>query len=94
MTIPTEPLPPDTVGSAPRNAQEVNGLVGLHLRDFMRNKMVINQDQEWFATVDLTTVPYSFSADQQTLIKSCFADLDTALDAINTTFISRLIGMG
>lgn len=91
---PPEPQPPATVGTQPRNADEVNGLVGLHLKDFLRNKTVINQDQDWLATADLKAAPYYYAADQETLIKSAFADLDTQLDAIDLTFISRLVGMG
>jgi hypothetical protein len=94
MTIPQEPQPPSTVGTAPRNADEVNGLVGLHLKDFLRIKTVINQDAAWMAPTLLTDPPYHFTADQETLIKSALNDLDTALDAIDLTFISRLVGMG
>ena len=91
MTVP--PGPPDTVGSQPRNAEEVNNLTGQHLRDFMRVKTIINQDHDFLAATALQDPPYYFTADQETLIKSALADLDAALDAINTTFISRLIGM-
>jgi hypothetical protein len=94
MTIPQEPQPPSTVGTAPRNADEVNGLVGLHLKDFLRIKTVINQDAAWMAPTVLTDPPYHFTADQETLIKSALNDLDNALDAIDLTFISRLVGMG
>ena len=95
MTIPTDPpSPPETVGTAPRNAQEVNGLVGLHLKDFLRIKTVINQDHDWFLPTDLKGPPYYFTEEQETLIKSAIGDLDTALDAVNMTFISRLVGMG
>lgn len=96
MTIPQEPTtppPPDTVGTAPRNASEVNGLVGLHLRDFLRTKLVINQDQDWLLPTDLKASPYFFTADQETLIKSAFGDLDQQLDQVDLTFISRLVGM-
>lgn len=94
MTIPAEPTAPETVGTAPRNAAEVNGLVGLHLRDFLRAKAVINQDHEFFLPTDLTAAPYFYTEDQQTLIKSAYGDLDTTLDGIDLTFINRLVGMG
>ena len=94
MTIPTDPPPPpETIGSNPRNAAEVNGLVGLHLRQFTTAKAVINQDQSFFAATDLTAAPYYFTADQQTQIKSAFSTLDADLDNVDMTFISRLIGM-
>lgn len=90
---PPEPTPPPTVGTQPRNADEVNALVGTHLRGFASSKVTINQDHDFLAATDLTVAPYFFTEDQQTLIKSAIADLDTALDAIDMTFISRLIGM-
>ena len=94
MTIPVEPPPPPaTVGTQPRNADEVNALVGTHLRAFMTSKIVVNQDHDFLAATDLQEAPYYFSSEQETLIKSALADLDTALDQIDTTFISRLIGM-
>lgn len=93
MTLPETPPPPATVGTAPRSADEVNGLVGLHLRDFLRVATIINQDQEWLLPSDLKAAPYYFTAEQETLIKSALGDLDTALDQIDRTFISRLVGM-
>jgi hypothetical protein len=89
----TPPPPPAVVGSAPASATEVNLLVGQHLRQFAAAKVVVNQDHDWLAATDLKAAPYFFAADQETLIKSALADLDTALDAIDMTFISRLIGM-
>jgi len=95
MTIPSEPPPPpDTVGGQPHSAAEVNGLVGLHLKEFLRIKTVINQDEDWFLPTDLKAAPYYFTADQETLIKSAFTTLDQALDALDMTFINRLVGMG
>lgn len=89
----TQPAPPPTIGSNPRSAEEVNGLVGLHLKQFVVAKAVINQDQDFFAATDLKVAPYFFSADQETQIKTAFSQLDTALDAVDMTFINRLIGM-
>ena len=94
MTLPVEPSPPATVGTQPRNADEVNALVGTHLRGFISSKHTINQDHDFFASVDLKAAPYYFTVDQETLIKSAIADLDTALDAIDMTFINRIVGMG
>jgi len=95
MTIPVEPPPPpETVGTSPRNAAEVNGLVGLHLKDFLRVATIINQDQDWLSPTDLKAAPYFFTDEQEALIKSAVSGLDEALDAIDRTFISRLVGMG
>lgn len=85
--------PPDTVGAAPRNADEVNGLVGQHLRNFITTKNTINQDRDFLAATDLKVPPYSFTADQETLIKTAVLELDTALDGVDMTFITRLIGL-
>lgn len=95
MQFPPVPptTPPQTVGTQPRNADEVNGLVGLHLRNFCAAKVQVGQDHDWLATVDLKGEPYWFSNEQETLIKSAIADLDTALDGVNMTFISQLVGM-
>jgi hypothetical protein len=93
MTLPDPTAPPVTVGLAPINAAEVNNTVGQHLRGFMATKVTIGQDKDWLGTVDLQAAPYYFTAEQETLIKSAVNDLDTSLDAIDTTFISRLIGM-
>jgi predicted transcriptional regulator len=93
MTVPQDPTPPVVVGSAPLNAQEVNNLIGAHLRGFTATKNTINQDHDWLATCDLQGAPYHFTVEQETLIKSAINDLDTALDAIDMTFISRLTGM-
>jgi hypothetical protein len=42
MTIPVDPPPPPaTIGTQPRNADEVNGLLGTHLRGFAANKVTI-----------------------------------------------------
>jgi len=92
-TEPTQPPPPATVGTQPRNADEVNGLVGTHLRGFAASKMAVHTDQEFFLATDLKVAPYWFTADQETLIKSAVAGLDASLQAVDMTFISRIIGM-
>jgi hypothetical protein len=89
----TQPSSPITVGLAPLNASEVNNLIGTHLRAFTSNKNTINQDREWLNSVDLKGDPYYFTVEQETLIKSAIADLDTALDAVDMAFINRLIGL-
>jgi hypothetical protein len=93
VTIPPEPTPPATIGTQPKNADEVNALLGTHLRGFAANKVTINQDAAWLAVTDLKAVPYSFSDEQEATLKSAIADLDTALDSVDMTFISRIIGI-
>jgi len=94
MTIPQEPQPPSVIGTQPRNADEVNALVGTHLRGFISSKNAIGQDHDWLITVDLKEAPYYFTQAQEDSIKSGIGDLDTALDAVDMTTISRLVGMG
>lgn len=94
MTIPVEPPPPPaTVGTQPRNADEVNALVGTHLRGFLASKVTINQDQEFLSVTDLKVAPYYFTDEQEATIKSAITDLDATLDGIDLTFISRIVGM-
>lgn len=95
MTLPVEPPPPpSTIGTQPRNADEVNGLVGTHLRGFISSKNAVGQDHDWLITVDLKEAPYYFTEAQEADIKSAIGDLDTALDAVDMTTISRLVGLG
>jgi len=72
---------------------EVNSLVGTHLRQFSTIKNTINQDRDFLQATDLKVAPYYFTADQETLIKSAILELDNALDAVDMTFIVRLIGL-
>lgn len=93
MTLPDPTAPPETIGSQPRNAQAVNDSVGLHLRQFLQAKAAINQDEDWFAATDLKAAPYYFTADQETQLKTAISQLDAALDAVDLTFVNRIVGM-
>jgi hypothetical protein len=93
MTLPDTPPPPATIGSQPQSAAEVNNLVGTHLRGFVSSRNVIHQDQEFFLGTDLKAAPYFFSDTQEADIKSAIANLDTALQAIDMTFINQIVGM-
>jgi hypothetical protein len=93
MTFPIPLEPPQYVGSQPRDATEVNAMVGQHLRSFVTIKNSINQDAGFLLATELTAAPYYFTADQETLIKSAIAGLDTSLDAVDMTFINRLVGL-
>jgi hypothetical protein len=93
MTFPIPLEPPQYVGSQPRDATEVNAMVGQHLRSFVTIKNSINQDAGFLLATELTAAPYYFTADQETLIKSAIAGLDTSLDGVDMTFINRLVGL-
>lgn len=94
MTIPFEPQPPATIGTQPQTASEVNALTGTHLRDFLRMQRVISQDADFFAAADLKAAPYYFTDAQETDLKSAIVALDQELDAVDLTFINRVVGMG
>jgi hypothetical protein len=87
-------MPPDTVGTQPKNADDLNFQIGQHLRQFLASKNTINQDRDFLQSTDLKVAPYFFSPDQETLIKSAVLGLDTTLDGVDMTFITRLIGLG
>jgi len=88
----TQPAPP-TVGAQPQNANDLNLTIGNHLRQFLTSKNTINQDRDFLASTDLKIAPYFFTTDQETLIKSAVLGLDTTLDTVDMTFITRLIGL-
>jgi len=94
MTTPEPPPPPATIGTAPETAYAVNQIIGTHLRAFTQAKLVTHQDHEWLGVTDLKAAPYYFDATQEATLKSAVADLDTALAAIDMTFISQIIGLG
>jgi len=81
------------VGLSPRTADEVNNQVGMILRQFTDNKESIGHFHEWLASSDLKAEPYLMTPEEETLIKSAIADLDTTLDGVDTTFIDRLTGL-
>ena len=93
MIPPAEPQPPSTIGTQPKSADEINGLTGTHLKGFIASQATIHQDQEFFAATDLTGPPYYFSDTQQTDLKSAISTLDAALQAVDMTFINRIVGM-
>lgn len=81
------------VGLSPQTATEVNQNTGMVCRSFLTNKDNVHAQQEWLAAIDLTADPYLMTAVDQTTIKSAISGLDTALQAVDMTFISRLLGL-
>lgn len=80
-------------GLSPINAAEVNNLVGTHLRVFTDNMESIAHDEAWLAAADLKVDPYNMTAADETLIKSAISTLNTTLQGVDMTFISRLTGL-
>lgn len=81
------------IGLSPRNQDEVNNQVGYILRQWTDNKESIGHFHQWLLSADLKVEPYNFTPEDETLIKSALADLDTTLDGVDTTFIDRLTGL-
>jgi len=82
-----------TVGLTPKTADEINNQVGYILRQFTDIKESVNHLADSLAPLDLQAEPYMMSAEDETLIKSAVNGLDTALDAVDMTFVVRLTGM-
>jgi len=81
------------VGLSPQNADQINNNVGILMRNFTDVRAKVHAQQGWLAAEDLKVEPYNMSAEDETLIKSALSDLDTALQAVNMTFINQLIGL-
>lgn len=67
--------------------------VGTHLQAFLAAKTAVNADQRFMAATDLKVPPYNFTAAQEDALKAAVNSLDTALDAIDLTFVYRVVGM-
>lgn len=80
-------------GLTPMTADEVNERVGNLLRQFVDIKDSIDHMQANLAPLTLTDPPYDMTPVDDTTIKSAVNGLDTALDAVDMTFINRLIGI-
>jgi hypothetical protein len=93
MTIPPADPTPVVIGAQPTTALDVNTRIGNCLREFVRAKQTIGQNADWLAGCDLKIAPYFFTAQQETDLKSAVIGLDTSLDAIEMTFVNRLIGL-
>jgi hypothetical protein len=80
-------------GLTPNTAQEINNNVGNILRRFVDDRESVLHLHASLEPLDLKAEPYLMSAEDETLIKSAVGDLNTALQAVDLTFISRLVGM-
>lgn len=82
-----------TAGLSPQSANDVNMSVGLLLRQYADLRGLIHQQWSWLAAEDLKVPPYDMDPTDETLIKSALGPLDEAQQAVDMTFISRLIGL-
>ena len=80
-------------GLTPSTAAEINNNVGVVLRRFVDDRESVLHLQASLAPLDLKAEPYLMTPEDETLIKSAVNGLNTDLQAIDMTFISRLVGM-
>jgi len=80
-------------GLTPENAGMINSNVGNILRQFVNVQESVHHTAANLAPLDLTKDPYLMSTGDAATIQSAIANLDAALQAVDMTFINRLIGM-
>jgi hypothetical protein len=80
-------------GLTPTSAGEINNNVGVILRRFVDDRESVLHLHASLSPLDLKAEPYLMTEEDETLIKSAVGDLNTALQAVDMTFISRLVGM-
>ena len=90
MTLPPMPV---RVGLNPLSSDEVNVNIGTLLRQFMELKQRVAHDRDWLSGVNLQDPPYSMTADAEATMKTAVNGLDDSFDAIDLTFINRLVGI-
>lgn len=91
--VPPPYVPPARVGMNPMTGDEVNMHVGQLLREFIILKEKVGHYQSWLAGAVLTDPPYNMNPDLDATLKTAITGLDTALDAVDMTFINRLVGI-
>jgi hypothetical protein len=91
--VPPPPATSPRVGLNPRSSDEVNTLVGGLLREFIVHKERVGHYQSWLAGVQLAGDPWFMDPDVEATIKAAVNGLDTSLDAVDMTFINRLVGI-
>jgi hypothetical protein len=81
-----------TAGNYPQTNNEVNVLVAGVCRQFVLFQQQVARNQATMAAIDLKIAPYSFSSGDEANLKSALSGLNTALAAIDRTFIDRVTG--
>ena len=80
-------------GLTPKSADEVNTFVGSHLRNLITIIETINHDADSLAPLDLTKDPYLMSPGDAANVQTAIAGANTYLQAMDMTFINRLVGL-
>ena len=97
MTFPTGPTPPGTapatVGTNPRTADEINSIIGTHLKGFLAAKAAVDQDKRFCDATDFKIAPYYFTEDQEGALKAAVTTLQAGMAGIDLTFVMRVVGL-
>ncbi len=96
MTTPPPMMPPapnPRVGMNPTTSDEINYSVGMLLREFVILKEKVGHYQAWLAGIQLADEPYNMDPNTEATLKAALNGLDTSLDAVDMTFINRLVGI-
>jgi hypothetical protein len=80
-------------GLTPASAGEINNNVGMILRRFVDDRESVLHLAASLAPLDLKAEPYLMTEADEGTIKSAVNGLNTELQAVDMTFISRLVGM-
>lgn len=84
-------------GANPQTASDVNVMVGSLLRQFIAFQQQTARYQAWMAANDLKVITNwpaaAAGVSDEANIKSAISGLNTALAAIDLTFINRLTGL-
>ncbi len=80
-------------GTNPQTANDVNVVAGGLGRQFVLLQQQVARNQAWLAAHDLKIAPYNMTSADEADVKSAISGLNTALAAIDRTFIDRLTGL-
>jgi hypothetical protein len=81
-----------TIGTNAQTNNDINLAVGGTCRQFLLFKAQVARLQATLAGLTLTTAPFTFSANDEAVLKSAINGLNTALVAIDVTFINECAG--
>ncbi len=80
------------VGTNPANNNDINLAVGGLCRQFLIFRDSVAACQGTLAGIVLTTAPFTFDANSAAILNSAMSGLNTALQAIDVTFVKEAAG--
>ncbi|HEY8746090.1 MAG TPA: hypothetical protein VIU62_23615 [Chloroflexota bacterium] len=81
-----------TIGTNPQSNNDINLAVGGTCRQFLLFKAQVARLQATLAGLDLKIAPFTFASGDEATLKSAVNGLNTALVAIDVTFINECAG--